>query len=80
MANFETQIKQSQAQVAEAQGKISELTSRIEMARSKMAEGTDIAVDIENASLEEWKSQPAQREISRADLVAEVRAMLGSQS
>ncbi|MDG1530455.1 MAG: histidine--tRNA ligase [Paracoccaceae bacterium] len=34
----------------------------------------------ENASLEEWKSQPAQREISRADLVAEVRAMLGSQS
>ncbi|WP_116131462.1 histidine--tRNA ligase [Tropicimonas sp. IMCC34043] len=28
------------------------------------------------ASLEEWKSQPAQREIARADLVAEVAAML----
>ena len=30
----------------------------------------------ENASLEEWKSQPAQREIPRADLVTEIRAML----
>jgi len=33
----------------------------------------------QSASLEEWKAQPAQREISRADLVAEIRAMLGSQ-
>ncbi|SDL07501.1 histidine--tRNA ligase [Aliiruegeria lutimaris] len=30
----------------------------------------------ENASLEEWKSQPAQREIARADLVVEIRKML----
>ncbi|QDY68326.1 histidine--tRNA ligase [Qingshengfaniella alkalisoli] len=30
----------------------------------------------EDASLEEWKSQPAQREISRANLVTEVRKML----
>ena len=30
----------------------------------------------EEASLEEWKSQPAQREVPRAALVAEVRAML----
>ena len=53
MANFETQIENSKAQVAEAQGKIAELTSRIEVARSKMAAGTDVAVDIENASLED---------------------------
>ena len=53
MANFETQIQESQKQVAEAQSKISELTSRIEVARTKMAEGTDISVDIENASLED---------------------------
>lgn len=53
IANFETQIKQSQAWVAEAQGKISELTSRIEMARSKMAEGTDVAVYIEKYSLDD---------------------------
>ena len=53
MANFETQIQESQAQVAEAQNKISELTSRIETARQKMSDGTDITVDIENASLED---------------------------
>lgn len=53
MANFDAQIRESQEQVAEAQGKIAELTSRIETARQKMAEGTDIAVDIENASLED---------------------------
>ncbi|MFV0333052.1 MAG: ATP phosphoribosyltransferase regulatory subunit, partial [Tropicimonas sp.] len=29
-----------------------------------------------NASLEEWKAQPAQREVARADLVAEIRRML----
>ncbi|MDV7141995.1 histidine--tRNA ligase [Tropicimonas sp. TH_r6] len=30
----------------------------------------------QSASLEEWKSQPAQREIARSDLVAEIRKML----
>ena len=30
----------------------------------------------ENASLEEWKSRPAQVEVARADLVATVRAMI----
>ena len=53
MADFDTQIRESQEQVAAAQGKISELTARIESARVKMAEGTDIAVDIENATLTE---------------------------
>ena len=53
MANFDTQIRESQEQVAAAQGKISELTARIETARVKMAAGTDISVDIENATLTE---------------------------
>ena len=53
MSDFETQIKESQAQVAEAQSKVAELTSRIEVARQKMASGEDIAVDIENATLED---------------------------
>ena len=53
MANFDTQIRESQEQVAAAQGKISELTTRIEAARVKMAQGTDISVDIENATLTE---------------------------
>ncbi|MEE4119110.1 MAG: histidine--tRNA ligase [Paracoccaceae bacterium] len=38
--------------------------------------GARIAAD---ASLEEWKSQPAQREVPRGALVAEVRAMLEGQ-
>lgn len=53
MADFEAQIRDSQAQVATAQAKISELTGRIESARQKMAAGTDATIDIENASLAE---------------------------
>ena len=53
MADFDSQVKESQAQVYEAQSKIAELTSRIEVARSKIKSGDDIALDIENASLED---------------------------
>ncbi|MBL4813678.1 MAG: hypothetical protein JKX69_15275 [Rhodobacteraceae bacterium] len=53
MANFDEQIRNSQAQVAQAQSKISELTTRIETAREKMDQGTDISIDIENATLTE---------------------------
>ncbi len=53
MADFDAQIRESQEQVAAAQSKISELTSKIEVARQKMEQGTDIAVDIENATLSE---------------------------
>ncbi len=51
MSDFEAQIQKSQEQVSEAQSKITALTSRIETARQKMAEGTDISMDIENATL-----------------------------
>ena len=53
MADFDAQIRKSQEQVNEAQAKISELTSKIETARSKMDAGDDIAIDIENASLDD---------------------------
>jgi hypothetical protein len=53
MANFETQVRESQAQVAEAQNKIAELTGRIDAARAKMKTGDDIAIDIENATLDD---------------------------
>jgi chromosome segregation ATPase len=53
MADFETQIRESQAQVAQAQSKISELTSRIEGARQTMAQGTEVSLDIENATLQD---------------------------
>ncbi|WP_426036909.1 hypothetical protein [Cypionkella sp. TWP1-2-1b2] len=51
MADFDTQIKESQAQVAAAQTKISAITGRIEEARTKLDAGTSI--DIESASLED---------------------------
>ncbi len=53
MADFETQVRESQAQVAEAQSKIAELTGRIDAARAKMKTGDDVAIDIENATLDD---------------------------
>ncbi|KGM49692.1 hypothetical protein [Pseudooceanicola atlanticus] len=53
MSDFASQVQESQEQVAAAQSKIAELTSRIEMARQKMASGEDISVDIENATLQD---------------------------
>jgi len=69
MADFDQQIQQSQAQVAEAQSKIEELTSRIETARTKMAEGTDISVDIENASLEDVHAHTELMNANIAELI-----------
>jgi len=51
MADFETQIKESQAQVAAAQAKISATTETIEKARLKLDEG--VSIDVENATLED---------------------------
>lgn len=53
MASFDQQIEDSQQQVAAAQGKIAALTGRIEEARQKMAAGTDVSIDIENATLDD---------------------------
>jgi len=53
MPTFEAQIEQSKKEVAEAQSKISELSSQIDTARAKMSEGTDISLDIETASLDD---------------------------
>ncbi|MCI2400544.1 hypothetical protein [Aliiroseovarius subalbicans] len=69
MSDFDTQIRDSQAQVAEAQAKISELTSRIETARSKMASGDDIAIDIENASLEDVHAHTEAMNANIAELI-----------
>jgi predicted nucleic acid-binding Zn-ribbon protein len=51
MADFDTQIAQSQKQVSEAQAKISEITSRIEAAKTKLDQG--LSIDVENATLED---------------------------
>lgn len=69
MADFDAQIQESQKQVADAQSKISELTSRIEVARQKMSEGTDISVDIENASLEDVHAHTELMNANIAELI-----------
>ena len=53
MSDFDTQILESQKQVADAQAKISELTSRIDTARAKLKTGDDASIDIENATLDD---------------------------
>jgi len=69
VADFDAQIKESQQQVSDAQAKISELTSRIETARSKMAAGDDIALDIENASLEDVHAHTEMMNANIAELI-----------
>jgi Trp operon repressor len=69
MADFDTQIRGSQEQVAEAQAKISELSSRIETARSKMAAGDDIAIDIENATLDDVHAHTELMNANIAELI-----------
>ncbi len=53
MADLDAQIRDSQAQVAKANAKISEITGRIETARAKLDSGDDISIDIESATLED---------------------------
>ena len=69
MANFDTAIETAQTEVSEAQAKISELTSRIETARAKLAVGEDIAIDIENATLEDVHAHTEAMNANIADLI-----------
>ena len=69
MANFEEQVLESQKQVAEAQSKMSELTGRIESARQKMKTGEDIAIDIENATLDEVHAHTELMNANIAELI-----------
>jgi len=67
MADFDAQIKASQEQVAAAQAKISGITAKIEEARSKI--GTDAQFDVENATLEDVKSQTDLMNANIAELI-----------
>jgi len=69
MSNFETQIEQSKREVAEAQAKMSELSSKIETARTKLAKGEDITIDIENASLDDVHAHSSLMNANIAELI-----------
>ncbi len=69
MSDFDAQIRESQEQVAAAQTKISELTSRIETARVKMDAGDDIQIDIENATLDDVHAHTELMNANIAELI-----------
>ncbi|MEO0632826.1 MAG: hypothetical protein AAFY52_01670 [Pseudomonadota bacterium] len=69
MADFASQVAESQAQVAEAQSRIAELTSRIDTARQKMKDGTDVSLDIENANLDDVHAHTELMNANIAELI-----------
>ena len=66
MADFEAQVRESQAQVEEAQSKISEITSRFEVSK---AEASEIALDIENATLDDVHNHTEAMNANIAELI-----------
>ena len=68
-AEFDTAIEKAEAEIKDAQAKVSALTSRIETARAKMEAGEDIAVDIENATLEDVHVHTEAMNANIADLI-----------
>ncbi|WP_270725702.1 hypothetical protein [Shimia sp. Alg240-R146] len=69
MANFDAQVRESQAQVEETQAKIAELTGRIDAARAKMKTGEDVAIDIENATLDDVHAHTEVMNANIAELI-----------
>jgi hypothetical protein len=69
MSSFETQIEKSKQEVADAQSKIAALSQQIETARDKISTGTDIAIDIENASLDDVHSHSETMNANIAELI-----------
>jgi predicted nucleic acid-binding Zn-ribbon protein len=66
MADFDTQIRDSQEQVAKAQARITEITGRIEAARDKLGEA---GIDIENATLADVQKQAEVMNANIAELI-----------
>ncbi len=69
MADFDAQVHESQKQIADAQAKISELTSRIETTRQKMKSGDDVSIDIENATLDDVHAHTEVMNANIAELI-----------
>ena len=69
MSNFDTAIEEAQTEVQSAQDRIAELTGRIETARAKIDSGQDIAIDIENASLDDVHAHAELMNANIAELI-----------
>ncbi len=66
---FSEQIENSKRDVAAAQAKISEITSKMETARSQLQAGADIDFDIENATLEDVHAHTEAMNANIAELI-----------
>ena len=69
MSNLDVQIEKSRKEVAAAQSKVAELSSRIDTARSKMDQGTDFNIDIDNASLDDVHAHSDKMSANIAELI-----------
>ena len=69
MSKFDAAIEGAQTEVSEAQAKIAALTGQIESARSKLASGEDIAIDIENATLDDVHAHTETMNANIAELI-----------
>jgi predicted nucleic acid-binding Zn-ribbon protein len=69
MVDFDAQIRRTEAEVAAAQAKITEMTARIEAARAKLGAGADISIDIENATLEDVQRHTEAMNANIAELI-----------
>ncbi len=69
MSDFDAQVRKSQEEVAAAQAKISELTSRVEDMGARVKSGQDISVDIENATLDDVHAHTELMNANIAELI-----------
>ena len=69
MSNLDVQIEKSRQEVSEAQNKIAELSAQINTARSKLDQGSDITLDIDNASLQDVHAHSDKMSANIAELI-----------
>lgn len=69
MTDFNAAVLEAEQQVKDAQSKIDRITNVIENAESKMKTGTDINIDIDNASLDDVHAHTAAMDANIADLI-----------
>ncbi|SLN61030.1 hypothetical protein AQS8620_02773 [Aquimixticola soesokkakensis] len=69
MADFDAQIRESEAEIFRTQSKISEVTSGIERARSKAEAGDVTGVDIETATLDDVHAHTEAMNANIAELI-----------
>ena len=69
MAEFDAAIKSAETEMKAAQAKVAEVSSKIELARSKMEKGEDISIDIQNATLDDVHAHSSAMNGNIAELI-----------